>query len=696
MRFYGTALLLSLLHSSIGVCHAQLVAFPGAEGAGALVSGGRGGDVYVVNTLADYASNQPTIVGSLRHAISSASGPRTIVFGVSGTIELARSLSFNRSNMTIAGQTAPGGGITLANFQTQVSANNVILQHMRFRPGDTNASTEPDSLWVSGSNGVMIDHVTASWSCDELLSVTHNSNNVTVQWSMITEPLHFTGHSNGPNHGYSSLLNGGDYTFHHNLYTHGSSRNPRPQGNTLRLDFVNNVLHNPGGRYGNSEANSSAGEGYQMNYVGNYGVDGPNTSAPSLMHAQNVGSRIFAEGNYRDANKNGILDGTPASVPSGTFTALPDRVNLPEINATSAQQAYVQVLSRAGANSYRDSVDRRIVHSVFNQTGAHIDSQNEVGGWPTLPSNSAPVDTNGDGVPDDWAIANGFAISNPLNSTFAPDGYTYLEKYIHSLTPYSYAPVGTEQIVIPTSFGRGGDAEVREIGDLSSGVNNAVLTPHFNNSTNNQYALLKFDLAGIQPGSITDARLEMTAFDDFVGTNVLRVYGLIHDASEWDWVESAVEFANAPGLSFDGSSTTRGLATGDVLTLGSWTVTGTSEGQSASFDNLNLGVFLNLGSYMEGLDQAGLVTLIVEKTTVGSNLASFASKEATHLSSTDPDSAPAGTFAPRLVLDAVLQEIVVPVLPGDFNNDGIVDAADYTVWRNHFGDETEDAINSTA
>src|SRR5690606_18603455 len=111
---------------------------------------------------------------------------------------------------------------------------------------------------------------------------------------------------------------------------------------TLRLDFVNNVIHNPGNRYGYSETNS-VNDGFQMNFVGNYGIDGPNTTAPSLFNARTTATQIYSEGNYRDGNKNGVLDGSPNSAITGTYTHLPNRVDLPAVGTTDARQAYIQV-----------------------------------------------------------------------------------------------------------------------------------------------------------------------------------------------------------------------------------------------------------------------------------------------------------------------------------------------------------------
>ncbi len=686
---------------------AQLPAFPGAEGAARYVSGGRGGDVYKVINLNDSGA------GSLRFGIENApAGGRSIVFDVGGTIQLQSRLRFDgESNISIFGQTAPGGGITIAKHEVNIDdSNNIIVQHLRFRPGDRSAAThspnpppnyDPDGLWVQTSTNVMIDHVTASWGVDENLSTTHASNNVTVQWSMNYQGLFEGGHSKGSGHAYGSLVNGHNYTYHHNLYAHNNSRNPRPQisdGNQLHLDWVNNVLYNAHDQFGNS-----SGDPYYMNYVGNYGVKGPETNNGTnwLISPGNGSSHIYQTGNYVDMNRDGILNGMPAAEgdvvrPNHTYIAEPARLFpalLPEVDTHTAPQAYVHVLSRAGASQYRDAVDHRLVRSFMNHMPGQIDTQADWGGWPALPGGSALPDANSDGVPDAWALANGFDTSTPLHQTYAPSGYTYLEQYVHSLTPYAYAPANTVQHTIHTSFGNGADAQVNENGGLSavsSGNGSAgTVDIHWDGTsgTTNQAMLLRFDLSEIEPGSIDSARLELTAAANISGTQ-FKIYGLEHDATDWDWDESSVEFDNAPGMVFDGNSRTLGIdprytangspgtqtnqplpAADDLLTLGTLTIGSTSAGQTVTFDNLNLAVFLNLSAFFEGDDMAGLATIIIEQINSGSQ-ASFWSKEGN------------ASFAPRLVLDALLQA-AAPGLPGDHNGDGSVDAADYALWRSN-------------
>ena len=207
---------------------AQTLAFPGAEGAGRLAAGGRGGAVLRVTSLADSGP------GSLRAAIE-ARGPRTIIFDVAGTIRLATDLVIREPRVTIAGQTAPGGGIALADQTLVVRADDVIIRHIRARRGDR-LPGEGDAIWIERGRRIILDHVSASWSIDETLSASSRYRegegyyDLSVQWSIIAESLRRSHHSEGE-HGYGSLIRGGHgarISFHHNLWAHHVARMPRP------------------------------------------------------------------------------------------------------------------------------------------------------------------------------------------------------------------------------------------------------------------------------------------------------------------------------------------------------------------------------------------------------------------------------------------------------------------------------------
>jgi pectate lyase len=478
MRVTLTAVFLWALAAVCG--SAQTLAFAGAEGFGAESKGGRGGDVYHVTNLNDSGP------GSLRMGIQSAAGPRTIVFDVSGTILLNSNLRINKSFLTLAGQTAPGDGITVSGFTAVVSnVTDVIIRYMRFRAGDVKCpAMQGDSLWVDKSKNVIIDHVSATWSIDEALSVTE-SENVTVQWSIIGESLNQSCHEKGE-HGYGSLIRygSGGVTFHHNLYVHNHSRNPRV-GDEIRLDFVNNILYNYGARGGDASYSGPASEGVtRINYVNNYAIAGPSTDASRRTRMFNGGStntQFYPSGNWIDGNVNGIRDGAEAAATAfiNRFTRVSAPFERPQVATDTAVEAYRRVLASAGASLVRDPVDQRIVMDVEKETGKMINSQNDVGGFPVLASKATPKDTDQDGIPDAWELARGL---DPNNKA---DGPANLEAYLESLLvaapPGAEEPKGT--VILDDRFADG-DSQNQDL------ANNSVRL--FNGRTNN----LRADSAG--------------------------------------------------------------------------------------------------------------------------------------------------------------------------------------------------------
>jgi hypothetical protein len=703
--FKGSSMRTIWLVLGIAVCclcdesAAQLPAFPGAEGVAKNITGGRGGDVYKVTNLNDSGT------GSLRQGIQTAPATgRTIVFDVAGTIQLNSSLDFNgKDNIAIAGQTAPAGGITLAGNRLRINSqkvngnvvdplSNVVLQFIRVRPGA--AAANADGVWLETASNVIVDHVTTSWSTDEGISSTHDSNNVTVQWSTMTQGIF--------DHSYGSLLNGGTYTYAHNLYAHNKSRNPRLQQSQdliMNLDFANNVIYNPQDRF------AYGGGEYYVNWVENYGIRGPGTGDTNHAFARDTDteSHFYVEGNLMDNNTDGLDNGAAPLLEGDdheasmfrqgqSYTLLNARVPVPAANVTTAKQAYIQVLSRVGATNFRDAHDRDMIRDVINQQPGYIESESEWGPYPTLPTGTAAADSNNDGVPDTWALANYGNASTPLNTTYAGSGYTYLEEYIHWLTPGAYMPTNTQAHTINAGYGRGGDAQVNENGGTSAtssgNGNGSMLSALWDGTsgTKNQAVVLKFDLSEIVPGSVTEAALELTAAQAITGSHTFKVYGLEHDGADWDWDESNVDFVSTPGLTFDGNSRTLGidprytangepaemsnqpLDTPGLYSLGVFTVNSIAAGQTATFDGLNLAVMLNLAAYLEGQPQAGLVTLILEQINdTGTNDATFYSHEGDAL------------LAPRLVLEATAN--LLPSMPGDFDGDGDVDGRDFLVWQ---------------
>lgn len=448
----------------------SILAFPGAQGGAAYITGGRGGIVYYVTTLEDI----PTY-GSLRYGLMTMSGRRTILFKVGGTIELRSELRVNNGNVTIAGQSAPGDGICIKNYPLVVNANNVIIRFLRFRMGDEK-NYEGDALTVIGRTDVMIDHCSMSWGTDEAVSA-YDNRNFTMQWCLISESLRRSVHSKG-NHGYAGIWGGKNVSFHHNLIAHHDSRNPRFCGSRYsndpdneKVDFRYNVIYNWGMNSG------YAGEGGSYNMVNNYYKPGPATYARGGLVAyrifqpnsddgtnsqpRGVWGKFHVSGNIMHNNSTVNSDnwhGIHLNLKTGETTTKDDIRSDEEFQfftftPKTALEAYDDVLAKAGASLVRDVIDTRIVgevqQGIFTYTGSNgsrngiIDSQNDVGGWPVyaFDPSQVPLDTDGDGIPDYWEDANGLDKNSPVDGARVNEesgGYTNLELYLNSLVEHLF------------------------------------------------------------------------------------------------------------------------------------------------------------------------------------------------------------------------------------------------------------------
>jgi len=459
-RLHRALIALAMLWAASATVQAQpLTAFPGAEGAGKWTIGGRAGRVIAVTNLNDAGA------GSLRAAID-ATGPRTIVFRTDGTIWLKSLLVVRNPYLTISGHTAPGDGITIAGHEFRIQASEVIVRYLRFRLGDQRRA-DLDAVSIMRGKNIILDHVSASWCIDEVLSVTPDARDVTVQWSLIAESLYRSVHSSGEPHGKGSLLrgrNGARLSFHHNLYAHHSDRAPMVQGLDpvaqdplgVRLDFRNNVIYDWGAVAEGWEAagaNRSSESTAQVNFVNNAYLPGPGTAPGWLPITQSpffayrywafeelsTHARAHWSGNTFNGelwkNNAGNLDPTwmvsvPRSLGSAYFLPTPMLFDNAELPAISADVSTADVLAKAGASHRRDAVDLRILNQVQNGTGDLINSQTDVGGWPVLATGVAPTDRDGDGLPDGWETARGLNPAyRPDSLRRAPDGRTWVETY---------------------------------------------------------------------------------------------------------------------------------------------------------------------------------------------------------------------------------------------------------------------------
>lgn len=427
-------------------------AFPGAEGFALSVSGGRGGRLIHVSNLNDNGA------GSLR-AAAEAIGARTIVFDLSGTIALEKPIVISSDSVTIAGQSAPGDGITLRNHPLTIAANNVVVRFLRFRLGASSGAAANATQGTDKTN-VMIDHCSLSWATDANASF-YNNTNFTMQWCIISEAL--SAPATGPA-GYGAIWGGRNASFHHNLIACNDNRNPRfgeRSGSDFAksdlVDFRNNVIYN-------WKSNSVyGGEAMNINLVNNFYKPGPATPASKAEQIfaidknlntgqgnSNTWGKYYVLGNVVDGHPNPTTDNWLHGVSNQflpVYGSIPDSVkNTMKLAAAltinnnvvtqEAAAAYERVLALAGASLRRDAVDTRVVEMTRSGSGSNglINDPSEVGGYPVLSNAQTRVDTDGDGMPDEWEVSVG------LDPTFAngrsknlSNVYENLEVYLNSL-----------------------------------------------------------------------------------------------------------------------------------------------------------------------------------------------------------------------------------------------------------------------
>ena len=445
-------------------------AFPGAEGYGAVTRGGRGGKVILVTNLNDSGP------GSLREAVETE-GPRIVVFTVSGTITLESRLKIRHPYITIAGQTAPGDGICIKKYQVSIDTSEVIIRYIRVRLGDE-TDNDDDAISSKYPKNIILDHVSASWSIDETMSI-YYCENVTIQWCLIAESLNNAGHTKGA-HGFGGIWGSNYSTYHHNLFAHHSARNPLFASGCGYNDFRNNVVYNWG--YNSTSGGDKlrlADERFNftvVNMVANYYKPGPATLPgkwsyrivnPFSRNLDDNFGKWFVADNVVHGNAAVTADNWDGGVqPAGGNSHIP-KLKLAQpfdavpINQQTAKEAYHAVLESVGASlPKRDAIDVRIIDETRNGYATYegaayknrwsvhdkskkcgiIDSQKDVGGWPELKTLPAPTDSDKDGMPDEWEKHYEL---NPHHADDASkdkdkDGYTNIEEYLNGTDPTEF------------------------------------------------------------------------------------------------------------------------------------------------------------------------------------------------------------------------------------------------------------------
>lgn len=466
----------------VQAAEAKVLAFPGAEGGGKYTTGARGSDkreIYHVTNLNDSGA------GSLRDAISKEG--RIIVFDVSGVIRLENRLDFKKNNLTVLGQTAPGDGITITGYDALIGADNLILRYLRIRPTDSQGG-EPDGLGGRWSDNIMIDHCSVSWGVDELLTLyggsvedgkeeenkppKEQSKNISVQYCLSSESLRMSNHFKGA-HGYGGIIGGTNATYHHNLFAHNDSRNPRFDRNLKSTDMVNNVIYNWGNNsaYGAEPYSYHAWERYStpeyvsnVNIRNNYYKYGPSTKRAirsKIFEVTNDGkvtyngevlkSNFYIDGNYvyGDAaatENNTASENYVQNRKYANFLTAPVNMGEYEVPAQTAEAAYEDVLADVGATlPRRDSIDARVVADVKNGTGRIINRMDEVGGLSGIVSENRKFE-----IPSEWKTANGMGSAKETDIVSVGEwkGYTWMEAYVNDWTARQSIPANPEITVL--------------------------------------------------------------------------------------------------------------------------------------------------------------------------------------------------------------------------------------------------------
>ena len=455
----------------------RALAFPAAEGYGRFARGGRGGRVIEVTNLKDYdeSKGEEVIPGSLRAAVE-ADGPRTVVFRVSGLIHLKKPCAVHNPYCTIAGQTAPGDGICLADYGAGAyGTHDVVIRYLRFRISDS-ANRAMDGAGLGSCDNCIMDHCSISWSSDEGTS-SRGGKNITFQRNIVAEALHHGPHYRASDrtkletHAFAGSISGNIGSYHHNLLADCTDRNWSLAGGLNQsgkyagyLDIRNNVVYN-------WTARTTDGGVKALNYVNNYyKPHAPNPFVKWLLKLDPINPAWGTESYYMTGNVlEGFVNETNnwSAFQNGPEVEKQVRVDkelYPSyVKTHTAREAFTNVLANVGANFPKsDVIDLHILKDVRDGTAEYtgtrgptygdrpspnfagiIDTQSDdksaVGSpnfpWPDYKTYDVPVDSDGDGIPDDWEKAHGLNPNDAsdANKDINGDGYTNLEKYLNSL-----------------------------------------------------------------------------------------------------------------------------------------------------------------------------------------------------------------------------------------------------------------------
>ena len=417
-------LLLSGMLSAAGLAGAQTIAFPGAEGFAAATTGGRGGAVYHVTNLNDAGP------GSLRAGVEPPAGPRTVVFDVGGYVALKSVLRVG-SNLTIAGQTAPGAGIGLRGSEVSLSgSHNVIIRYLRIRQGLAEKQDKKSAVDIYGGRDIILDHLSIQWGRWDTVDM-NVCTNITVEDCIL-------GPGVAPQR-FGCLCQSDNVSFLRNLWISNQSRNPKSKG---RIQYVNNVIYNWGvtGYVG-----GHSGADHCADLINNYFIKGPSSSARFVGEFKPT-DHLYQTGNFADMNCDGQLNGRPV-VPADfgkqdgpTFMSAPTAAPTLPVTVLSAAAAYREIVERAGASLHRDAVDRRLMEDLtsLGLRGQTVHNPAEMGGFGEIAGGPAPLDSDGDGMPDAWEQSQGLNPQAPDGNKPAASGRTQLEEYLNWLTvPHS-------------------------------------------------------------------------------------------------------------------------------------------------------------------------------------------------------------------------------------------------------------------